>query len=299
MIESKILLDSISSNGNRLVTLEVKFHRYILPEFNTHRVFSRNFRSSRAVPTKKLLEEVRTNPAIPVHFGKNQPGMQADEEHNVLMGLNGKILDSRDAWIEAANMAADVAEKFAEAGYHKQIVNRIIEPFMWVHGVVSSTEFENFFNLRCHKDAQPEFRDLARMMLEKMGESNPVLLRPGEWHLPYVSNLPMSQDREGAIRYIKETGIENTTEEDIISILQMQSVARCARVSYVLFDSEKPSDIQSDLKLYQKLVGSVPIHASPTEHQATPDFMGGNSMNPALHGNFVGWKQYRHTNVET
>ena len=77
---AKIIADSISETGERLTTVQVKFHRYILSEVNTHRVFSRNYSSSRAIPISKLIEQVRKDPAMPVYWGKNKAGMQAEQK---------------------------------------------------------------------------------------------------------------------------------------------------------------------------------------------------------------------------
>lgn len=275
MIEAKVIADSISESGKRITTLQVKFHRFILPEFLTHRVFSRNFSSSRAIPTKKLLEQVRSDPAMPVYWGKNQAGMQADEE------LTGDAkLNAITRWKIAAKLAADQAEILAEHGAHKQIVNRLIEPFIWANGIVTSTEWDNFFELRDHEDAQPEIRELAIRMREAMADSTPRLLKGGEWHLPYIS------EDERNDSFFKILANKN--------MLQKISAARCCRVSYLKHDGQVP-DINDDLALFQRLAGAVPLHASPLEHQATPDYPHPYESwrNKELHGNLVGWIQYR------
>lgn len=272
-IEAKIIADSISESGKRITTMQVKFHRFILPEFNTHRVFSRNFSSSRAIPTKKLLEQVRNDPALPVHWGKNQPGMQAKEE------LDGdEVFRAKARWRLAAYIAADQAEILSEIGVHKQIVNRVIEPYIWAHGVVTSTEFDNWDQLRAHEDAQPEIHALALAMLEARNASTPRLLKRNEWHLPYVSDAEISNIK---------------TSFDLEQLKKI-SAARCCRVSYLKHDGSSPNQAE-DLALFDRLAGSVPLHASPLEHQATPDLIStdGVCSNPELHGNFKGWIQYR------
>lgn len=272
---ARVVEDSVSSSGKRITTLQIKFPRFCLPEFNTHRVFSRNFSSSRAIPTKKLLEQVRTDPAMPVHWGKNQPGMQASEE---LGDLQKRAM--RETWIAAAHEAANRAELMAQIGAHKQIVNRIIEPFMWATGIVTSTEWANWDELRRHEDAQPEIYQLACRIHEAMAESTPRVLAPGEWHLPYVSQ-------------------EERDDEKLQGLLQQISAARCCRVSYLKHDGTVPS-VDDDLALFQRLAGATPLHASPLEHQATPDVIvpdSGNQMahwkDATAHGNFQGWIQYR------
>ena len=275
MIEAKVISDSISESGKRITTMQVKFNRFVLSEFNTHRVFSRNFSSSRAIPTKKLLEQVRNDPAMPVHWGKNQAGMQAFEE---LTGDSKQNAITR--WKIAAKLAADQAEILAEHGAHKQIVNRIIEPFIWANGIVTSTEWDNFFKLRDHEDAQPEIHELAIRMREAMVASTPRLLKFGEWHLPYISE---DERNDG---FFKIEANKN--------MLKKISAARCCRVSYLKHDGDVP-DINDDLALFQRLAGAVPLHASPLEHQATPDAPHPYETwsNRELHGNLVGWIQYR------
>ena len=277
MIEAKVIEDSINEQGIRLTTLQVKFHRFILPEFNTHRVFSRNFSSSRAIPTSKLLEQVANDPAMPVYWGKNQAGMQAFEEIE-----DTALAEVR--WREAAQKASRIAKEMAEIGLHKQIVNRVIEPFLWANGIVTSSEWENWDQLRRHEDAQPEIHALAIAIHEARMLSTPRELKPGEWHLPYISE----EERNDSFFKIPA----NT------NMLKKISAARCCRVSYLKHDGTVP-DINDDLALFQRLAGAVPLHASPLEHQATPDKLIGNSLlnrgweNRELHGNFNGWVQYR------
>lgn len=280
MIEAKVIADSISESGKRITTLQVKFHRFLLPEFNTHRVFSRNFSSSRAIPTKKLLEQVRNDPAMPVHWGANQPGMQASQE------LTGEAKENAiTRWKIAAKLAADQAEILAEHGAHKQIVNRIIEPFVWANGIVTSTEWENWDQLRRHEDAQPEIYELACRIHEAREASTPRLLKQGEWHLPYISE----EEHNDSFFKIPAN----------VNMLQKISAARCCRVSYLKHDGQIP-DVDDDLALFQRLAGAVPLHASPLEHQAKPDQQvygnGGYKSswkNPELWGNLQGWIQYR------
>ena len=282
MIEAKIIADSISEAGKRITTMQVKFHRFILSEVNTHRVFSRNFSSSRAIPTKKLLEQVRNDPAMPVHWGKNQAGMQASEELDELTKDAAK-----GQWRVAAFDAARCAESLSILGAHKQIVNRIIEPYVWANGIVTSTEWENWFELRAHSDAQPEIHELALRMQDAMAASSPRLLKAGEWHLPYITD----EEREDSFYQIEANKSSN--------MLAKISAARCCRVSYLKHDGTK-ADVNDDLHLFQRLAGAEPKHYSPLEHQATPDeIVPGNSMvmaswkHPELHGNFKGWCQYR------
>lgn len=272
MIEAKVIEDSISQLGFRITTMQIKFHRFCLPEFNTHRVFSRNFSSSRAIPIAKLIEQVRNDPAIPVHWGKNQPGMSARVELST-----DEQIEAISRWKSAASVAAANAQRLSDLGVHKQIVNRMIEPYMWATGIVTSTEWDNFFELRNHEDAQPEIHKLAQVMYAAREKSVPKVLLIGQWHLPYVTQ---EEDRS----------LPN-------ALLSKISAARCCRVSYLKHDGESPS-LSDDIKLFERLAGSEPIHASPLEHQATPDACDENEnwYNKRLHGNLSGWIQFRKAN---
>lgn len=247
-VQAKIIEDSISPDGIRLTTMQVRFHRFVLPEFNTHRVFSRNFSSSRAIPTRKLIQMVRMQPAMPVHWGKNQSGMQAAAEMDAEQIDAAKFL-----WMQAANYAADAAEYMAELGGHKQIVNRPLEPYLFVTGIVTATEWDNFFELRAHPDAQPEIQALAFEMQRAIEGSMPKELKPGEWHLPYVT--------------------DNEKQRLDVELAKKVSAARCCRVSYLKNDGTA-STLEEDLALCERLAGARPIHASPFEHQATPVSVG-------------------------
>ncbi|WKZ86273.1 FAD-dependent thymidylate synthase [Ralstonia pickettii] len=269
MIHAKVIEDSIAAHGKRLTTLQLEYPRFIHAEFMTHRVFSRNASSSRAIPVAKMIEQVRTKPAMPIHWGKNQPGMQAKEQVS-----NETATTAAANWVRAAVDAANRAEVLMDLGIHKQVVNRILEPFQHIHVVVTATEWENFFELRDHPDAQPEIQALAGTMRIAMdcSEPNRVKRDRGDarnWHLPYVSNEE---------RYV---------HRDSPELLAKLSTARCARVSYLTHDGANPS-IEKDLELFDRLVGARPLHASPTEHQAYPLPLAGQSSK-----NFKGWRQHR------
>lgn len=285
--EVKIIKDSVSREGKNLTTMQLKYPRFIHAEFMTHREFSRNASSSRAIPVAKMIEMVRTDPAMPIHWGANQPGMQADNQLTG-EGLAGTV----SAWGWAANYAADQAEYMSKLGAHKQVANRILEPFQWISVVMSSTQWNNFYGLRCHADAQPEIKLLAEMMREAQYKSVPTPLVEGEWHLPYVRE----DDWDKANDYCRVGRItrDMPSYSEMREILKKVSAARCARVSYLTHDG-KPTSIAEDLALFDRLAGSQPLHASPLEHQATPDSFGamGGWNAKQLHGNFVGWIQHR------
>lgn len=292
-ISAKVIADSISVAGKRITTMQLRYPRFVHAEFMTHRVFSRNASSSRAIPVERLIQDIIDDTAMPIHWGKNQPGMQADEEHDAkvefdtfdrLAEWSGSWwMDRKEAWLLGRDMMVDLARAYDRAGYHKQIVNRLLEPFSHINVVVTATEWANFFGLRRHPDAQPEIRELADQMWGAMDTSKPVTIGPGGWHLPYVD------------AYDKEVWDFGKKNPQITNLGQKLSVARCARVSYLTHDGKKP-DIASDLALYDRLVGAQPLHASPAEHQATPDIhLNMGWMEGHLHGNLVGWVQYRKT----
>lgn len=260
---AKVICHSRAPNGEELITLEVELHRFILSELNTHRSFSRNYQSSRAVPVDKMIEQVRNDPAIPVHWGKNQKGMVADVENpKPVLDFAGDEWDVRDWWILSAEEAANAAEAMSEAGYHKQIVNRLLEPFMRTKGVITATRdaYDAFFKLRCHKDAQPEIKLLAERMRDAIENSVPNKLNYGEYHLPYVVNR--FSNREEA----KEIG-KVLPVEDAVKV----SCSCTAQVSYRNLDQslDKAKKIYDMLNLpVNGVYPDEPSHYSPAEHIA-------------------------------
>lgn len=284
MINAKVIADSISTEGKRITTLQLVYPRFIHAEFMTHRVFSRNASSSRAIPVAKMIEMVRNEPACPIHWGKNQPGMQANEQ------LTGYELKEANAlWIRAAKEAANIATLMMGHGLHKQVANRILEPFQHISVVVTATEWSNFFELRAHPDAQPEIQKLAYDIQFAMSQSVPKLLQEGEWHLPYVT--------EDDIYAIQVHVGEDSGMDAVIDLARKVSAARCCRVSYLKHDGTA-ANIEEDLALCDRLAGARPIHASPFEHQATPnlwrvDAKGSRYKCKENEGNFDGWTQYR------
>jgi len=216
-------------------------------------MFSSNAQSSRAVPTERLIKQVRENPAIPVFWGKNKAGMSADGvECDEVVDISGWPKEREEAWRNAAYEAAYYAEQFAKAGYHKEIVNRLVEPFMWTRVVISATEWDNFFYLRCHEDAQPDIKYLADLIKQKMRASYPHKMSYEEWHTPYFANGWWTPE-------------SNVPLVDALKI----SVSCCAQVSYRKLDDsmEKAEKIFNMLHLINS---DKPGHYSPAEHCATP-----------------------------
>lgn len=262
MIYAKVIADSVTKDGDRLTTMEVEFHRFILAEFNTHRVFSRNSASSRAIPTKKQIERILFDPAMPVEWGTLKAGMQAGPP---LEGFPKWRAERR--WRKASRDAVRHAKKLNKLGVHKQVTNRLLEPFMWHKVIVTSTTWENFFQQRCSILAQPEIHAAALEMREAYRNSVPKFLTSGEYHLPYLDEYMDS-------RYPVEDQVKFC-------------VARCARVSYNTHDGER--NVVKDLELFNKLVSADPPHWSPLEHVATPMSEGLDDT-----GNFTGFAQIRH-----
>ncbi len=239
--EAKIICDS-TTGVTRLTTFQVRYPRFIHSEVMTHRVFSRNASSSRAIPVQKQIDAAIMNPAMPIRFMKNQPGMQASVECN-----DEEEGAARKVWLEARDNAVNSARAMVRLDVHKQFANRLLEPFQWISVVITATDWDNFWALRCHPDAQPEFEYLASKMRRCYQESQPSMLGLGDWHLPYIRT-------------------NEWLDYGIIDLCKISS-ARCARVSYLTHDNKDPKP-QEDIALFERLVAGEPKHASPVEHQA-------------------------------
>lgn len=284
-----VIADSISDQDVRITTFQLRYWRAIHAELMTHRVFSRNAGSSRARPSKAIIEQVAYDPWGPIIWGLNEPGMQANSVADIDVEM-----ESLWSWRNAATRAANSATALLDLGLHKQIVNRVLEPFTYIDVVVTATDYANWFALRLDKDAQPEIQQLAQAMKDAMDASEPVLLSPGEWHLPYITDSDYAE-AQNHISYV----ISKDRPETLLDLLKKISAARCARTSYKAFDG-KVASIDDDLALFDKLMSGNLKHASPTEHQATPDHVNywdgePEYVTPWLHGNFRGWVQYRKT----
>lgn len=256
----KVVEDSINPyNDIRLTTYELRYPRFFHSEVMTHRVFSRNASSSRAIPIKTFLSQVWDDPAMPIHWGANQPGMKARQE---LEGIKKWL--ARKTWSFAGKVMCGIVWTINKlVSPHKQTFNRLLEPWQFISVIITATEWDNFFELRDHPDAQPEIADLAKTMKLAYNESKPVKRKH---HLPYI-----------------------TPDEIITHSLEdcfKMSTARCARVSYLTHDGKAPS-YEKDIALHDMLVTTTPIHASPCEHPATAN------KTKYFQKNFRGWKQYR------
>lgn len=283
--EARVIKDSLSPEGVRLTTMEITFPRIVLAEFNTHRTFSRNSASSRAIPVEKMLQRVQDNPFVPIYWGKNQKGMQAEQELT-----EGEQALARGRWLKARDSAVSEARELLDLGVHKQITNRLVEPFLWHTVIVSSTEWDNWDGLRRGKEAQPEIKVIADMMHEARSTSEPVRMNYGDWHLPLVDD-----------------GFELLVGGMSIADVVKVCVGRCARVSYLTHDGKR--DPRADIDLAMRLLGNG--HMSPFEHAAKPmtqddaekqllSYSGVVSVDKldvdptqVFCGNFRGWMSYR------
>ncbi len=260
MFRSRVVADSFYKT--RITTLEVTYPRFIHSEIMTHRDRARNAGSSRAIPNSVMLNAIITDPVIPIYWGANQKGMQTGNE----IELRDRM-EAERIWLDARDYCVAAAEKLSKLQVHKSLVNRLTEPWMWITVVMTATTWKNFFDQRCHPDAEIHFQKIAGMMKKSIEESKPEVLDKGEWHLPYIMEDEINFDLER---------------------VKLASVARCARVSYVQHGS-KVRSIAKDIDLAKDLIkGSGDMgHRSPFEHVAQAQDIEYRS------GPFMGWHQLR------
>lgn len=259
MIKAKVVKQSRHHKTGRLITtFEIEMHRFVLAEKNTHKMLSKNSASSRAVPIQANIDYILSNTAFPVHWGKNQSGMVAENELSPDVQKKAKQI-----WTDARDDAIKHALALSELGVHKQLANRLIENFSYQKVVVTGTEWDNFFWLRDHKDAQPEIRELASKMLDAYNNAKSEILFGGEWHLPYVDSI---RNAIGELEYFSN-GVK-LTEEEAIKV----SASCCAQVSYRKADDslDKANKVFDMLNLNASQYEDIRMHSSPVEHQATP-----------------------------
>lgn len=297
-MQVEVILASQGPNQKPIYTIRMRYPRIIHGEIMTHRFFSRNARSSRAVPVKTMLLECTSIPFIPWHWGKNQKGMQAGDDCDELLFIewtDDHWENREDAWLLARDTAVNIASAYMTAGYHKQIPNRLLEPFSWIDTLITTTDLDNFLWLRQHEAAEPHLQDLANLMAVAVENCEIQELNIGQWHIPYVTNEDYNE------LPLHKGGLE---------VLLKVSAARCAWISYKPFGGQENTDYEREMKTYDMLLSSDRVHASPFEHQATPDeitisttstlvedgVVGDSETNwkkPHLHGNLNGYIQYR------
>lgn len=289
IISAKVIADSISNEGIRLSSMECVYPAFFHQDVMTHRRFGRSALSTRAIPVKEMRRRIRENMATPTHWGRNQPGMQAETE------LEGWRRYATEAlWRMSGHSALMFSGLMNQLQAAKQVGNMVLWPYIHFKTLITSTDYANFFALRDHAAARPELQFLAQRMKDALAISQPQLLYPGEWHMTYIHP-------EERLQY---------STEDLLKI----STARSARLSYDKHDGKRAS-IDEEMALYRRLIGSAPVHASPAEHQATPDKRGTKTVryrpstitglnnvvvgsymdwnNPDMHGNLIGWCQNR------
>jgi thymidylate synthase ThyX len=268
-ITARIVADSITasvpgwSRPCRLTTFVIEYPRIILAEVNTHRALSKSSSSSRAIPVLRQLDRIVADPFMPVEWGVNKPGMQASEVLTPAQTQAAHVI-----WKRACAAAVEASRELAVLNIHKQIANRVAEPWSHMATVITGTEWANFFTLRNHPMAAPEFQVLAARMAEAFCASTPRQLVPHEWHLPFVVADEEGYSFSERLRF---------------------STARCARVSFLNHDGTKP-DLAKDLALYDRLVASNPKHMSPTEHQGTPFYPSGDPDMPWGYPHDTRWR---------
>jgi thymidylate synthase ThyX len=260
MISARIIADSKNRFGNRITTFVLTFPRIVLAEFNTHRMLSKNSASSRAIPFKKMLRLVMSNPFIPIAWMKEHKGMQGTDFHVHPV----KVWILKQLWLTARNFAVVAAWLLSKAGLTKQICNRLLEPFMWHTVIATGTEWENFFALRAQDQAEIHIQELALQMLEVYNKSEAKLLKEGEWHIPFGDQFVMEKLGEVYDKLYYNPSLYVSFPAVIDDIKVRIATARCARVSYMNFEGK--DDYEADIKLYDRLSSSG--HFSPFEHCA-------------------------------
>lgn len=296
---AKVLAHSVGPDSQELFTVEARFPRKVLAEVVTHRKcrdafgefeltssdraatedVSKNSASSRAIPVKRMIEAVMTDPYVPEKFSRAGPGMQAAgyldgaAEHNEAVG----------AWLMARNAAVRHAQELLDIGVHKQDANRLLEPFAWITQVLTADRvgWNNFFALRCDAAAEPAFQRIARMIYLLYRRSKPESLGYGQWHLPFVPRA------ERALFSWFPPG--RVPAESIPDPIQF-SAARCAWVSYENHDRDGTP--QQMKRTFARLVAATPKHASPLEAQGTP-WPAASHMPDWAVSNLRGWLQAR------
>lgn len=298
-ISAKIVADSIQENGCRLTTFTIIFPRFLLAELNTHRMLSRNSASSRARPFKVMLKDVLDDPFIPIRWMAAHKGMQGED----FLGEEASAT-ARQTWLQARDAAVASARLLDEQQVTKQIVNRILEPFLWHEVIITGSEFDNFFALRAHADAEIHLAELAHKMLDAYNASVPKALKAGEWHIPFDGQFDESRIRALLDPQATDAATAASERERIDTIKLEIACARCARISYKPFGSEDNYDYAADRKLFKTLVDGG--HFSPLEHVAramTKEEWCGTAITRNLIrengwcGNFRGFIQYRKTFV--
>ncbi|UTU07871.1 putative thymidylate synthase [Caulobacter phage C1] len=293
---AKVIASSILPNGVRVDTLQLRYWRPVHGEFMTHRDFSRNGASGRAVPVASVL--AREEVYLP-RFKLNKPGMQPGDYLD-----DAAQAGAEKVWMKAVNACREAAEYLSSKdgfNVHKQWPNRMIEWFGWIDVLVTSTRWSNWDALRMHPEAQDEIRFLAEAMYEARRNAKVAILKPGEWHKPYVRE----EEIEAVARLFRDGDLPDDIRQalHLMDVPHLQDVplqeklllavsaARACRVSYAKMDGT-PATLADDMRRFLLLSQSKPMHASPLEHQCRSLSM---FDIPRLQGNLVGTVQFRKT----
>lgn len=304
-ISAEVLAYSVNQQGDELLSVKATLPRMILAELNTHRMFSRNSASSRAIPFNRMVEMVQDNPFIPIAWQKDHKGMQGTEYFR-----NNKTYKWVDYhignWLKARDSAVEQARCLSEDGVTKQLCNRLLEPFMWHTVIITASEWENFFKLRCpeyvssstgetyrsrkdySRDIEKNFeegavhsmKDLDWLRINKsQAEIHIQALAEAIWDAKNESTPKELAPGEWHIPYGDNLDYDKLCfaadyqlgdNFDVIN-LAIESAklkiatARCARLSYQTLGANPVIDYDKDIGLYNKLLGP-PFHASPFEH---------------------------------
>lgn len=295
MYNCKIVADNINTFGNRITTFKLTYPRIVHAELMTHRLFSRNAASSRAIPVRKMIESVRNNMFTPLAIQKAHKGMQGTDYFEGV-----ELEQAKQLWVESAELAIQQAEKMERFGISKQLVNRVVEPYQYYQVLVTATEWENFFELRCpqygnneqgyfksKKDtlrhlqgrgvditnllkstdiewqkinksqAEIHIQRIAEMMWDTYNESKPKRLNAGEWHIPFGDRIQLTYTDYDFNGIITNEGINKKLKI---------ATARAARISYTTLGDNPKIDYEADIKLHDRLLADN--HMSPFEHCA-------------------------------
>ena len=268
-ISAECIAASACNNNPPIYTIVTRSPKYLDAEFCKHRMLSSNSSSSRAIPVEKIIQQIDDEPWVPTDWRKAQKGMQGDEPL-----LHAPRRDAEETWRMARHDAISAAKKLVKLGVHKQHVNRLLEPWMFQHKVVTGTEWDNFFALRCHPAADPAMQALANCIKEAIEKAEPVDRSDGSWHLPFI------------------TDEERKTYPDSSNL--MVSAARVARISYANHGTGKV-DREADIVLSESLRSQK--HLTPFEAQARNLLSSDRDcyFRDGAHwsANFRGWHQFR------
>ena len=300
-IEAKIIADSINLQGDRITTYLLTYPRFIHSELMTHRMFSRNSASSRAIPFEKMVKMVEEDPFIPIAWQKDHKGMQGVEYFTESRDTDKAI----ENWLYARNASVKEATFLNNSiGVTKQLCNRLLEPFMWHTVLVTATEWDNFFELRCPKYQWQDgkvfnsWRDLVAdafnnganrdwvdglencPLIERLSHSKSQAeihiqaLAEAMWDAMNESkpkelkagewHIPFGDRIEMSILDQQDLSLKFPTINSLNELKIRIATARCARLSYMTFDGE--IDYEKDIKLHDHLLSFR--HMSPFEHCA-------------------------------